>query len=84
MKSSWAYNNGKRQLKACLPIVPTVGWIENKLHNTVYAEQKHNELVIKTYANRAQCMRKIEKLQAEGIDCLISENHPFLIILNNK
>ena len=60
IKSKWAYNNGKRIMKEALESIKCepFGFINNK-----YAEAYNNQLWVKTYANKKQCLNKIEKLK---------------------
>ena len=40
--------------------------------------------LIKTYANKTQCLNKIAQLISSGIDCNMSLSHPFTIIKKCK
>lgn len=93
MKSSWAYNNGKRELNRIREEskAPLRGWIESgqtedgkRIYS--YAERdKYNEnkLVVKTYANKKQATKMLDKLKSEGVDkCYIRSNYPFVIQLD--
>ena len=87
MKSSWAYNNGKRQMKeAASKDAPTTGWIKTGKIEAGdlfrYAERnKHDrsKLVVKTYANKTQALQKIKDLKDIGINCWLILNYPFVI-----
>ncbi len=87
MKSSWAYNNGKRQLKeVASKDAPLTGWIKiGKVEAGDlfrYAERnKHDrsKLVVKTYANKTQALQKIKDLKDTGINCWMRLNYPFVI-----
>jgi len=82
IKSKWAYNNGKRIMKQCLKSLKSepFGFIDNK-----YAERSLNDqLWVKTYANKKQCLNKIEKLKEKGIECTMSSSFPFTILLNES
>ncbi len=83
MKSSWAYNNGKREdarVKASLKVDKT-GWVKRG-GTYLYAERnKYDEtkLMVKTYANKKQADAMVEKLRALGIDAFRGLKHPFTI-----
>ena len=84
MKSSWAYNNGKRmdaEVKASLKVEKT-GWIKRG-EIYLYAERyKYDEtkLMVKTYANKKQADVMVEKQKALGIsEAYRSFKHPFVI-----
>ena len=83
IKSSWAYRNGKRIEIGCQPDKsPKSGWV-NIRGVLQYAERdKYNpsKLRVKTYANKAQAFKMVERLRADGIDCGMSISHPFIII----
>lgn len=81
IKSKWAYNNGKRIMKEALHSIKCepFGFVNNK-----YAEAYNNELWVKTYANKKQCLNKIEKLKTIGIECYMSASFPFTIIINES
>lgn len=79
MKSTWAYKNGKKIMAESMGNdCPKFGFVNGK-----YAERYGDRLLIKVYANRTQCQKKIEKLKADGIECHISTRHPFTILLDS-
>lgn len=80
IKSSWAFRNGKSVINKIIESqkAPLTGWVNNK-----YAERgKHNpnELYVKTYANKTQCLKKIDELVSNGFLVEMSLNHPYTII----
>jgi len=86
IKSSWAYNNGKREMKRVLQEekTPLNGWLELHGHLTYAKRNPYNpkKLEIIGYANRSQAEKRAEKLKAENIDCWVSAEHPYKIIKN--
>ena len=88
MKSSWAYNNGKREdakAKASLKANKT-GWLRRG-DVFLYAERsKYDEtkLVIKTYSNKKQADAMVEKQKALGIlGACRSLTHPFTVQIHD-
>lgn len=89
IKSTWAYNNGKRMISEAESrqknSVPEFDFMKDREGNLAYAERRRDDrgryyLSIKGYANRAQANRQIEKLKEYGYNVRISEKHPFKII----
>lgn len=90
IKSTWAYNNGKRMVSEAesrqRDSVPEFDFIEDRHGNLSYAERRRDDrgryyLSIKTCANRAQANRVAERLSGQGYNVTISYGHPFKIIL---
>ena len=88
MKSSWAYNNGKREMNRVNEFLkaPSRGWVEiGKIEAGIlyrYAERnKHSptKLTVKTYANKKQAQKMLNKLREEGVDCWFNIKWPFVI-----
>jgi len=83
LKSSWAYNNGKRmdaEVKESLRAEKT-GWVKRG-GTYLYAERnKYDEskLMVKTYANKKQANKKIDELKELGFDAFISNKHPYTV-----
>lgn len=89
IKSTWAYNNGKRMVSEAESrqknSVPKFDFIEDREGNLAYAERRRDDrgryyLSIKVHANRAQANRQIERLKEHGYNVRVSEKHPFKII----
>ena len=81
MKSTWAYNNGKRvmnEVKASLRSEKT-GWIKRG-GTLIYAERYMDELMIKTYANKKQVNNKMLELKKLGHGVFSSMKHPYTIL----
>jgi hypothetical protein len=88
MKSSWAYNNGKREMNKINESLkaPKRGWVKvGKIEaGTLYRygeRNKHNpkELVVKAYANKSQAQKMLYKLREEGVNCWFNLKWPFVI-----
>jgi len=88
MKSSWAYNNGKREMKSINESlkVPLRGWVitgktKSKTFYAYAERSKYDEtqLVVKTYANKSQADKMRGKINAEGIKCWFKLNYPWVI-----
>jgi len=84
MKSTWAFNNGKRimneaiesqKAKVDFDFVSVRGVLR-------YAENKSGVLVVKTYSNKTQCLKKVDALKELGIECDMSAAWPFTILKN--
>ncbi len=81
MKSSWAYNNGKRMMRECKPKVPAFGFIMNKRKSIeMYAERTLYGLMIKTYSNKKQVDNKVAKLKEIGLNVERTLMHPYVIV----
>ena len=82
LKSSWAYNNGKRTMKEAIESLkdePT-GWIERG-GTYLYAERHKDtrQLMIKTYSNKKQADMMVQKQKELGFDAFRSMKHPFVV-----
>ena len=82
LKSAWAYRNGERMMREVKSSLldPKTGWIKRG-DVYLYAEryEKTGKLMVKTYSNKKQCLKKIESLEE---DCFMSDKHPFTINKN--
>jgi len=88
MKSSWAYNNGKRMMKECKNSlkVDKSGWIPTHRDNNVlvYAEQYNNKLMTVTYTNKKQALDMVRKQKELGQNAWMSLTYPFLVCKHIK
>ena len=87
MKSSWAHKNGiKQSNEARAKEAPLLGWIKVGEFRYRYAERSRydkSKLVVKTYANKKQAVKKMDEIKSTGIDCWLSIKHPFTIESSN-